>query len=116
MNNKREMGSRYETLAASFLEQRGYRIVERNYRCRIGEIDLIAMDKGYLVFVEVKYRKTSSFGMPVEAVNLKKRKIISKVAQAYIASKGMSGVSVRFDIVAVLGETVTVYENAFDFC
>lgn len=116
MNNKREMGSRYESLAASFLEQRGYRIVERNYRCHIGEIDLIAMDKGYLVFVEVKYRKTPLFGMPVEAVNLKKRKIISKVAQTYLASKGMSEVNVRFDIVAVLGDTVTVYENAFDFC
>ena len=66
--NKRETGTRKEELAADFLTRRGVKILERNFRCRQGEIDLIGMDGQYLVFVEVKYRKTARNGMPAEAV------------------------------------------------
>ena len=65
--NKRETGTRKEELAADFLTRRGVKILERNFRCRQGEIDLIGMDGQYLVFVEVKYRKTARNGMPAEA-------------------------------------------------
>lgn len=117
MENKRKKGSEYEQKAARFLEEQGHRIMEMNYRCRLGEIDLITMHKGYLVFVEVKYRKTSRYGMPVEAVNLKKQRIISKVALHFLMSRFMTEqLPIRFDVVAILGEQIEVYENAFGFC
>lgn len=117
MKNLRKTGSEYEKKAACFLEENGYRIIERNYRCRLGEIDLVAVHKNCLVFVEVKYRKSAGFGFPVEAVDYKKQKIICKVAQNYIAVRRIgSQVQVRFDVVAVLGDEITVYENAFEFC
>ena len=72
--NKRQTGSEYEGLAAKWLEGHGYQIVERNYRCRQGEIDLIAEKDGYLVFVEVKYRRSSEAGDPAEAVDYWKQK------------------------------------------
>ena len=69
MQNRRQIGTEEEALAAEFLEGRGYRIVERNFRCRLGEIDLIARDGSVLVFIEVKYRKTGAYGDPAEAVD-----------------------------------------------
>ncbi len=67
--NKREVGGFYEEAAALFLSKKGVRILERNYRCRQGEIDLIGLDGEYLVFFEVKYRKDEEAGLPAEAVN-----------------------------------------------
>lgn len=117
MENLRKTGSEYEQKAAWFLQEKGYKIIEKNYRCRTGEIDLIAIHKGYLVFVEVKYRKTADSGMPVEAVNLKKQRIISKVAQNYMLKRQLEErTPVRFDVVAILGDDIMLYENAFDFC
>ena len=66
--NKREVGAAYEEAAAVFLEKNGVRILERNFRCRQGEIDLIGRDGEYLVFFEVKYRKNADAGLPAEAV------------------------------------------------
>lgn len=114
MENRRKKGSVYEQIAAQTLESQGYTIVERNYRCKFGEVDLIARHDGFLVFVEVKYRKTEQFGLPVEAVDYKKQKNICKVAGQYIARKRFAKMpKVRFDIVGILGEQVTVYKNAF---
>ena len=79
--NKRMEGSRYEKLAARYLEQKGMDILELNYRCRTGEIDIIARDGEYLVFVEVKYRSGASFGDPSEAVTAKKQERIRKTAR-----------------------------------
>lgn len=116
MENRRQTGKQYEELAASFLQKEGYCILEKNYQCRFGEVDLVAKHDGYLVFVEVKYRKTARFGFPVEAVDLNKQRKISKVAQCYMmANRIGTAVSVRFDVVAVLGEELTVYKNAFEF-
>lgn len=70
--NKRMEGSRYEQLAARYLEQKGMDVLELNYRCRTGEIDIIARDGGYLVFVEVKYRKTKRAGYALEAIDSRK--------------------------------------------
>ena len=117
MGNNRRVGSEYEERAALYLEGMGYRILERNFRCRLGEIDLVARHKGYLVFVEVKYRRSERYGAPAEAVGYQKQRTISKVAQYYLMRRGLgSRMPVRFDVVSVLGEDIEVYENAFEFC
>ena len=82
--NNRETGSRYEREIAAYLEKRGFVILEKNYRCRSGEIDLIARDGRYLVFIEVKYRKSGAAGTALEAISPKK---VLKVRQT-AASRG----------------------------
>jgi putative endonuclease len=85
--------------------------------CKVGEIDIIARDGAYLVFAEVKYRKNASYGMPQEAVNYAKQKKISQTAGYYLMIKHMQeNVSVRFDVVSVLEDEVTVIKNAFPYC
>lgn len=114
MENNRTSGSRYEAYAAAYLEKRGYRVIEKNFRCHIGEIDLIAVHRNALVFIEVKYRKTAAKGSPVEAVTKKKQRTIYKVAQYYMMTHSVSPDTVcRFDVVAILGETIEVIPNAF---
>ena len=75
----RELGRIGEQAAAELLQMEGYEILERNYRCQAGEIDLIARDREYLVFCEVKYRRTKSAGSALEAVDTKKQKIQEKI-------------------------------------
>lgn len=114
--NNRETGSLYEQMAVNYLKQKGYVIVEKNYRCRIGEIDIIARHKGYLVFIEVKYRKNLYSGMPAEAVNDKKQRVISKVARWYMMQQRIPiDEPVRFDIVSILGTQLTIFTNAFEY-
>ena len=86
--NKRMEGSRYEKLAARYLEQKGMDILELNYRCRTGEIDIIARDGGYLVFVEVKYRKTKRAGYALEAIDSRKVGQVRRVAAVYLYEHG----------------------------
>ena len=86
MNNKRNIGSWGEEIGSDFLQKQGLKIREKNFRCKIGEVDIIAEENEYLVFVEVKYRKDLSHGYPREAVNYYKQKTISKVALWYIKS------------------------------
>lgn len=113
--NKRTVGDEYEKRAVEFLEGRGYRILERNYRNRYGEIDIIAKDGEYLVFVEVKYRRTAVEGLPVEAVDPRKQHKITRVAMYYCGQKGISEYTpMRFDVVSILGEDITLYQNAFE--
>lgn len=118
MQNKRRVGERYEELAADYLSKLGYEIIEKNFRCRCGEIDLIAKQDEYLVFVEVKYRSTLAKGYPEEAVNFKKQKIISRVADYYMMKNRMetNNMTVRFDVVSILGNELTLYQNAFEYC
>ena len=116
MENLRAKGTSYEAQAAEELRRRGYEILEMNFRCRIGEVDIIARDKEYLVFVEVKFRKSAKRGMPVEAVGYAKQRKISSVAGYYMMSHGMlENTSVRFDVVAILGEEIEVFPNAFSY-
>lgn len=113
--NRRERGAYYEKKAAEYLEEQGYEILERNYRCRLGEIDLIAKEGEYLVFVEVKYRKNSAGGDPAEAVNFSKQRVISKVAAYYLMrERGCLEISCRFDVVSILGEEISLIKNAFE--
>lgn len=112
--NNRQLGTEKESLAADYLVRRGARILERNYRCRQGEIDLIFRHGEYLVFGEVKYRKSQTAGMALEAVGLAKQKRICRVADYYRAVHGLGdGTNVRYDVIAIQGERVSWIPNAF---
>ena len=101
--NRQRIGDRGETLALRYLAKKGYTPVERNYRTRLGEIDLIVRDKGALVFVEVKLRRGTGFGDPLEAVTPRKQARIRRVAELYLAEKGAGfDGEVRFDAVGIL--------------
>lgn len=101
----KETGSKGESLAESFLKKQGYRIVERNFKCKFGEIDLIAYKKKVLSFVEVKTRLSSDFGEPIDAINKAKQKKLSRLANYYIYKKKIpSSVPCQFDVVAILLE------------
>jgi len=95
------LGSSGEDAAAALLKRSGYRIVERNYRCRYGEIDIIAVDRGTIAFVEVKTRTSHAFGTPAEGVDAKKQRHIAETAQYYLAEKGLEDREARFDVVGI---------------
>lgn len=112
--NQRKLGGSYEQMAADFLSKHGYRILERNFRCRLGEIDIVAQDGGCLVFVEVKFRSSSRYGGPMAAVNREKQRTISRVASFYLASHGLGwNTPCRFDVVGILPDRITLEKNAF---
>jgi len=96
-----ELGIRGEQLAEEKLKGLGYKIVERNYRCPFGEIDLIARDRNTLVFVEIKTRRGKPLAYAKEAVNAGKRRRLSKTALAYMKANAAFDSSARFDVVAV---------------
>ena len=114
--NRRKVGSAYEKKAGAFLETQGLKILCYNFRNRYGEIDLVARDGQTVVFVEVKYRKNSEKGRPEEAVDCRKKRRICRVADYYRMLHGMGDFSpVRFDVVAICGEEITWFRNAFDY-
>ncbi|EOS41052.1 hypothetical protein C808_00217 [Lachnospiraceae bacterium M18-1] len=112
--NKRKTGAAYEQAAGYYLEQQGYVILQYNYRCRIGEIDLIAQDGDCLVFCEVKYRKNGSRGNPLEAVDAKKQYRISRCAQYYLMEKRLGDIPCRYDVIGIEGSRITLIKNAFE--
>lgn len=115
--NNRDIGSRYEEQAAVFLTELNYEIVERNFRCKSGEIDLIARDGQYLVFIEVKFRKTGVSGDPAEAVTLSKQRKIISTAKYYLLTHGYGeDTPCRFDVVAVADPDIRVIKDAFWSC
>ena len=97
----RNFGKNSEILAADFLQQQGYKIIELNYRCNLGEIDIIAKQGETLVFVEVKARNSYRRGNPKEALSYAKRKRISQIAMFYMKKNGQMRVKARFDVVAI---------------
>lgn len=112
--NKRQIGSGYEKQAAACFEEQGYEILERNYRCRAGEIDLIGRDGGFLVFIEVKFRSSLQAGDPAEAVNEGKQRRIIATARHYLASHGYGEETpCRFDVAAVTEKGIRVIKDAF---
>ncbi len=114
--NKRRLGAEKESLAQAWLQERGLRVLTRNYRCRQGEIDLIAMDQEQVVFVEIKYRKNPDKGEAVWAVDARKQRVISKVAKYYLTVTFHSlDVPCRFDVIGIDGEQITWIRNAFDY-
>ena len=114
--NTRKIGGEYEARAAEYLEASGYEILERNYRCACGEIDLIARQGNCLVFIEVKYRKNARCGGAAFAVGAEKQRRLSRTAVMYCLERGTpDGTPCRFDVIAVTGQELAHYENAFDF-
>lgn len=112
--NKRRIGADYEKKAANYLRTVGYRIIEQNYRCPQGEIDLIARDGSYLVFIEVKYRKNLSAGYGEEAVGYRKQMRIRKTAIWYLNTRGIGlEQPCRFDVISFAAEKLTLLQNAF---
>lgn len=99
---KQILGAKGERLALKFLCQRGYKIITRNFSCRLGEIDIIAREGKITVFIEVKTRSSGEFGLPQEAINLEKIKHLRRVAQFYISNHANPEGEFRFDVVAVI--------------
>lgn len=121
--NNRSFGLYGEELAAGYLASNGYKILEKNYRSgRLGELDIIASEKEYICFIEVKTRTGTLFGTPGEAVGRRKQDNIRKLAWTYLKLHGLSEKPVRFDIVEVTGrktdsgfkpDTINLIKNAF---
>jgi putative endonuclease len=112
-------GKAGEKIAASFLKKSGYCIIETNFRCVLGEIDIVAKENGELVFVEVKTRKSEELGYPEQSVGIKKQKKISLLALYYLQKRKLKEASVRFDVVAITmsdsKNEIKLIKNAFDF-
>ena len=106
-------GKKGEIKAVSFLKQHGYKILETNFKNKIGEIDIIAEKDGVIVFIEVKNRSTYRFGRPIEAVDFRKQNKIKKVAEIYLMIKNKYYNDVRFDVVEVSNDNLEHIENAF---
>ncbi|WP_300803831.1 YraN family protein [uncultured Acetatifactor sp.] len=112
--NKRRVGGDKERQAAEYLTGKGMRVLETNFRCRQGEIDLICRHRGYLVFVEVKYRSASEKGYALEAVDYRKQLRICRVADYYRYVHGLGdGTGVRYDVVGIQGSEIQWVQNAF---
>jgi putative endonuclease len=109
----RALGAAAEARAAQFLQRKGYQIVDRNWCCRGGEIDLVCDDRGTLVFVEVRARADARYGAPVETVRDLKRRRLVHAAQQYLLARRHGDVACRFDVVAIVGDVVEHYEDAF---
>lgn len=111
--NKRKLGNDYEDKACKYLESIGYKVLERNFRSKKGEIDIIAKDGVTIVFVEVKYRQSNSFGYAVEAVDFRKQMVIYKVAENYLSYTKRVDVPCRFDVIGFDNGRINHIKNAF---
>jgi putative endonuclease len=112
-------GKQGEDLACDALRRRGYAILDRRFRTRCGELDIVARDGNVMVFVEVKARSGGNFGAPLESITSQKRQRLSRMAASYLFLKHVSDVPCRFDVVAVTGKVpgpfqVEVLQNAFN--
>jgi putative endonuclease len=121
LNSRQRLGRSGEETIAKYLQKHGYKILVKNYRCKVGEIDIIAMDGPYLVFIEVKTRSGLGFGSPASSVNTRKQKQISRAAQYYLAEQQLFDSPARFDVVSILwadGKPMQIdhINNAFDLC
>lgn len=114
--NRRAAGAGQEERAARWLEEQGFQILERNFYCRLGEIDLIAREGNCLVFLEVKYRKDRRAGYPAEAVDGRKQRKISRAAAYYCHRNRVPETQAcRFDVVSILGDQVELIRDAFAY-
>ncbi len=125
--NNRKTGDEAEILVCNELKKNGHRILQRNFRCRLGEIDIVSLSPAdsnginYLVFTEVKFRKSMKAGTPEAAVDFRKRQKISRVASFYLTRFANSmDTPVRFDVASVYifdnEYKISIIENAFDYC
>jgi putative endonuclease len=119
VQSNKVLGTRGEQLAAAFLKKKGYKILQRNYRHKSGEIDIVCYDRGVIVFVEVKTRHSGKFGPPeLSVTNAKKRQLV-KIASHYVAAKKIENRDLRFDVVSLFfppdqkHPVITLFKNAF---
>lgn len=117
-NAKQVLGKEGERIAEQYLKKKGYKLIERNYRCHGGELDLIVLDRRVVVFVEVKTRTGQGFGSPFEAVEYHKQKRMIQAAQFFLMEKRLHQRDARFDVVGVSWldrePVVEHIENAFE--
>ncbi len=99
--NRRHDGTVGEEIVVDFLEKKGFRIKARNYLCKTGEIDIVAEERGIIVFVEVKARRNTNYGRPAEAVTPSKIKRIERTAQWYLSANRLNDAQARIDVVEV---------------
>lgn len=117
-NAKQVLGKQGERVAEQYLKKKGYKLVERNYRCAAGEVDLIVLDRRVIVFVEVKTRTGHGFGTPLEAVQPRKQRKMMQAAQFFLSEKKLHQRDARFDVVGISwpgrDPMVEHIENAFE--
>lgn len=115
----RKKGYKAEELAASYLESKGYTILDRNYYFEHAEVDIVALGEEYIIFVEVKSRKNNDFGRPEEAIDSVKKQNVLKAAEAWLHERKMTGAFIRFDVIAITQEydnqapDIRHFDNAF---
>lgn len=116
MINNRKVGTDFEILAINYLKNKGYKILNHQFRCKIGEIDIVISKNNVIIFVEVKYRKNLKNGYPREAVNFKKQQTIRRVAELYLIKNKIQNMDIRFDVIEIVGKeenSIEHLENAF---
>ena len=117
MENNADLGAYGQKLAENYLKANGFTIIESNFRCQSGEIDIIARDGDYISFIEVKYRRSLAHGYPREAVGYYKQRHIRRVAQYYIMKKRLINQDFRFDVLEIIdiadNPEFTLIKNAF---
>jgi putative endonuclease len=100
----RSLGKDGEDWAVKYLKSNGFKILDKNFRCQIGEIDIVAKDKNTIVFVEVKTRKTDEFAEPFESVGKRKQAKIRDLAEYYLQEKDYSDCEIRFDVLSIVSD------------
>ena len=111
-------GLYYENLALKYLKKQGLKLLQKNYHCRLGEIDLIMQDEDCIVFIEVRYRNNADFGNGLDTVNINKQHKLIKTAQLYLIQKGLyEKIPARFDVISIsngeLNPQLCWIKNAF---
>ena len=114
MYERHELGREGEETATKYLEKQGYQIIQRNFSCKQGEIDIIAVKNNILRFIEVKYRKNESFGFPIEAVNKRKQNKMMKAASWFLSeNKQYENMQCSFDIISITEHDIEYVFNCF---
>ena len=115
MATTRQLGEATESLACEYLENKGFKLLERNFNCRFGEIDLIMQNSDSLVFVEVRYRRSNNFGSGAESITVNKQSKLIKTASAYLQQHAkLNKYPARFDVVSITGSIETDNINNID--
>lgn len=116
MGTTREQGEYTENLACQYLKNKGFKLIEKNFNCRVGEIDLIMKDNDNLVFVEVRYRRNNDFGSGAESITASKQSKLIKTASLYLQQHAkLNKLPSRFDVVSISGFIETDNINNIDF-
>lgn len=119
-DNRKALGAAGEKIAMQYLSENNYKIIGHNFRVgRLGEIDIIAFDREFICFIEVKTRRSTLFGMPSEAVNRRKQQSIIRLAQIFLNSRSLQSMNVRFDVIEVIMNkdsipNINLIKNAFN--